>query len=267
MRPDIAPHPSCSEIRKAAIVSPPNLLVAAPARLRIVAIPAVPVELVVSKVAAIPVTALGDVCLIHQPLDDADFKAALVAAIPQLRAFGRLLSGNADVADDLVQDTMVKAWTARHRFIAGTNLRAWTRVILRNAYFSMVRRARFKGEWDPIAADLLLAVPAGQESHVTLADVQRAMLQLPDDQREALILMSAAGMTCENVAALTGCAVGTVKSRVARGRASLKRLLDGGQLQVARAAMPVSTVTPLDQIMEQARVLALPRGAAVLVVL
>nr|WP_310498229.1 sigma-70 family RNA polymerase sigma factor [Sandarakinorhabdus sp.] len=189
-------------------------------------------------------------------LSDKDFKAALGAAIPHLRAFGRSLSGNADMADDLVQETMLKAWIARDRFIAGTNMRAWTHVILRNVYFSLVRRARFKGEWDEFSADLLLAVPPGQESHIALSDMQRALMQLPAEQREALILMGAGGMTCENVAAISQCAVGTVKSRVARARVALKVLLDGGQLQLSRADMPETGVAPFDQIMQQAHTLS-----------
>lgn len=195
-------------------------------------------------------------------LSDTDFKAALAAAIPHLRAFGRSLSGNADVADDLVQDTMLKAWTARDRFVAGTNMRAWTHVILRNVYFSLVRRARFKGDWDEFSADLLLAIPAGQESHIALTDMQRALMQLPAVQREALILMGAGGMTCEEVATISQCAVGTVKSRVARARAALRALLDGGQLDVSRAEIPVSDVAPFDQIMQQARALAAPRATS-----
>jgi RNA polymerase sigma-70 factor (ECF subfamily) len=193
-------------------------------------------------------------------LNDKDFKAALAAAIPHLRAFGRSLSGNADVADDLVQETMLKAWMARDRFLAGTNMRAWTHVILRNIYFSQVRRARFKGEWDDFSADLMLAVPAGQDSHIALSDMQRALMQLPAEQREALILMGAGGMTCEDVAAISQCAVGTVKSRVARARAALRDLLDGGQLLVARADVKSSPVSPFDQIMEQVRTLAAPRA-------
>jgi RNA polymerase sigma factor (sigma-70 family) len=192
-------------------------------------------------------------------LSDKDFKTALAAAIPHLRAFGRSLSGNADVADDLVQETMLKAWMARDRFLAGTNMRAWTHVILRNVYFSQVRRARFKGDWDEFSADLLLAVPAGQESHIALSDMQRALMQLPAEQREALILMGAGGMTCEEVAAISQCATGTVKSRVARARVALRGLLEGGQLNISRADAPASDVTAFDQIMHQAHSLAAPR--------
>ncbi len=192
-------------------------------------------------------------------LSDGEFKTLLAAAIPQLRAFGRSLTGSADGADDLVQETMLKAWTARGRFIAGTNMRAWTHVILRNIYFSQVRRARFKGEWDEFAADLLLAVPGNQESHVALSDLQRALMQLPAEQREALILMGAGGMTCEQVAEISQCATGTVKSRVARARAALRGLLEGGQLQMHRADTPASAMPALDQIMNEVRVLSRPK--------
>lgn len=187
---------------------------------------------------------------------DARFRADLAAAIPHLRAYGRSLSGNADLADDLVQETMLKAWLARGRFVDGSSMRAWTHVILRNAYFSITRRARFKGEWDDFAADLLLAVPPAQDHQVALADLHRALMQLPATQREALILMGASGMSCEEVAEIAQCAVGTVKSRVARARISLRRLIDQGQLDVARAAVPGNLPSALDQIMHQAQQLA-----------
>jgi len=193
-------------------------------------------------------------------LSDSDFETALAAAAPQLRAFGRSLSGSADVADDLVQETMLKAWLVRDRFIAGSNMRAWTHVILRNVYFSQVRRARFKGDWDDFSAELLLAVPAGQESHVALSDLQRALGQLPAEQREALLLMGAGGMTCAEVAAICRCATGTVKSRVARGRAALRALLQGGQLHKCRADSPAGSQPVFDAIMQQAQRLAAPRA-------
>jgi RNA polymerase sigma-70 factor (ECF subfamily) len=190
--------------------------------------------------------------------DDAGFKAALAAAIPHLRAYGRSLSGSADLADDLVQETMLKAWTARDRFVAGTSMRAWTHVILRNIYFSMARRNRFKGAWDAPAAERLLAVRPAQDHHVALADLQRALLQLPAEQREALILIGASGLSCEEAAAISNCAVGTVKSRVARARAALHALLDNGQLAVSRADVPASPFPALAQIMQLAQMLADP---------
>lgn len=191
--------------------------------------------------------------------DDAGFKAALAATIPQLRAYGRSLSGNADLADDLVQETMLKAWAARDRFVEGSSMRAWTHVILRNVYFSMARRSRFRGEWDEPAAERLLAVKPSQEGHVALSDLQRALMQLSAEQREALILVGASGLSCEEVSAISQCAVGTVKSRVARGRAALRALLDGGQLDLPRADTPASEFPALDQIMQQAQQMAEPR--------
>jgi DNA-directed RNA polymerase specialized sigma24 family protein len=94
--------------------------------------------------------------------------------IPHLRAFGRSLSGSRDLADDLVQETLLKAWAARKRFQAGTNMRAWTFIILRNLFLSQMRRARFKGEWDDVTASKILAAPASQDRHIELGDMQRA---------------------------------------------------------------------------------------------
>jgi RNA polymerase sigma-70 factor (ECF subfamily) len=131
------------------------------------------------------------------PLPDNEFKQQLGQVIPHLRAFGRSLSGSRDLADDLVQETLLKAWAARKRFQAGTNMRAWTFIILRNLFLSQMRRARFKGEWDELTASKLLAAPASQDRHVELADMQRALLHLPQPQREALILVGAGGFAYE----------------------------------------------------------------------
>ena len=171
-------------------------------------------------------------------LSDDEFKDELARVIPHLRAFGRSLSGNRDLADDLVQETLMKAWAARKRFQAGTNMRAWTFIILRNLFLSQMRRARFRGEWDEQSANKLLAAPASQDRHIELADMQRALLHLPQPQREALILVGAGGFAYEEAAEICGCAVGTIKSRVARGRAALEQLLDHGQLPSRRDRAP-----------------------------
>ncbi|MGQ0558280.1 MAG: sigma-70 family RNA polymerase sigma factor [Sphingosinicella sp.] len=168
------------------------------------------------------------------PLSDPEFKDHLAQVIPHLRAFGRSLSGNRDLADDLVQETLLKAWAARKRFQAGTNMRAWTFIILRNLFLSQMRRARFKGEWDEITASRLLAAPATQERHIELADMQRALLHLPQPQRAALILVGAGGFAYEEAADICGCAVGTIKSRVARGRVALELLMSEGKLASRR---------------------------------
>jgi RNA polymerase sigma factor (sigma-70 family) len=185
------------------------------------------------------------------PLSDAEFKDELARVIPHLRAFGRSLSGNRDLADDLVQETLLKAWAARKRFQAGTNMRAWTFIILRNLFLSQMRRARFKGEWDELAASKLLAAPASQDRHVELGDMQRALLHLPQPQREALILVGAGGFAYEEAAEICGCAVGTIKSRVARGRVALEALLSEGKLPSRREHKTDPGRTALQVIMAE----------------
>ena len=183
------------------------------------------------------------------PLSDPEFKDQLAQVIPHLRAFGRSLSGSRDLADDLVQETLLKAWAARKRFQAGTNMRAWTFIILRNLFLSQMRRARFKGEWDELTASKLLAAPASQDRHVELGDMQRALLHLPQPQREALILVGAGGFAYEEAADICGCAVGTIKSRVARGRVALEQLLSGGKLPSRRQHKTDPNSSALAQIM------------------
>jgi RNA polymerase sigma factor (sigma-70 family) len=163
-------------------------------------------------------------------LSDDDFKTQLAAVIPQLRAFGRSLSGNRDTGDDLVQETLLKAWAARDRYEAGTNLRAWTFIILRNLFLSQMRRNRFRGEWDDLVADKILSAPASQDKHVELGDLQRALQYLPESQREALILVGAGGFAYEEAAEICGVAVGTIKSRVARARVALDSIISDGRL-------------------------------------
>ena len=113
-------------------------------------------------------------------------------------------------------------------------MRAWTFIILRNLFLSQMRRARFKGEWDELTASKLLAAPASQDRHIELGDMQRALLHLPQPQREALILVGAGGFAYEEAAEICGCAVGTIKSRVARGRVALESLLNDGKLPSRR---------------------------------
>ena len=183
------------------------------------------------------------------PLPDDEFKEQLAQVIPHLRAFGRSLSGSRDLADDLVQETLLKAWAARKRFQAGTNMRAWTFIILRNLYLSQMRRARFKGEWDDLVADRILAAPASQDRHVELGDMQRALMHLPQPQREALILVGAGGFAYEEAAEICQVAVGTIKSRVARGRVALENILNDGALPSRREHETDTSKTALDTIM------------------
>jgi RNA polymerase sigma-70 factor (ECF subfamily) len=155
----------------------------------------------------------------------ANLKADLIASIPKLRAFGVSLCGNADRADDLVQETLVKAWAHLGSFVEGSNLTAWLFTILRNAYFSQYRKRRREvSDTDGVFASRLASAP-GQTGHMELLDVGHALKQLPADQREALILIGGAGHSYEEAANICGCAVGTIKSRVNRARRRLGELL------------------------------------------
>lgn len=162
--------------------------------------------------------------------EKADFKGQLTDVVPHLRAFARGLCGRPDVADDLVQETMLKAWAAQDRFQLGTSMRAWTFVILRNAYLTDMRRNRFRGEYDEGVAERILTAPAGQEEPIHLSDMHRALLTLPPERREALLLVGAGGFSYEEAASICGCAVGTIKSRVGRARATLTSMLEHGDI-------------------------------------
>jgi RNA polymerase sigma-70 factor (ECF subfamily) len=159
-------------------------------------------------------------------LNDEAFKNELVRVLPHLRAFARGLCGRPDYADDLVQETAIKAWNARERFEAGTHLRAWTFTILRNHYLSELRRNRHHADVDDEVHEKLLVMEADQEDTLHLADMQTALNKISSERREAILLVGASGFTYEEAAEICGCAVGTVKSRVARARADLARLLN-----------------------------------------
>lgn len=153
------------------------------------------------------------------------FKDDVVKLIPNLRAFAVSLCGDPVRADDLVQETLVKALDHADAFRRGTNLKAWLFTILRNTYFSEYRQRRREventGDWQ---SETLTALPS-QQGHVDLQDFRRLLMDLPDEQREALILVGAVGLSYEEAAAISGCAVGTVKSRVSRARRRLSSLL------------------------------------------
>ncbi|HEX2818279.1 MAG TPA: sigma-70 family RNA polymerase sigma factor [Phenylobacterium sp.] len=150
----------------------------------------------------------------------------VVGLIPALRAFAWSLSHNGSDADDLVQDTLIKAWTNRAKFEPGTNLRAWLFTILRNTYYTaMLRRRReVRDETGEIAGRL--RTPATQDWSLAMRALQAALQKLPPEHREALILVGAAGLSYEEVAEICGCALGTIKSRVNRARARLLKIMD-----------------------------------------
>jgi len=142
-----------------------------------------------------------------------------------LRAFAIALCGDADRADDLVQETMLKAWNSLDSFEEGTNLRAWLFTILRNTYFSECRRRRREvPDTDGEYVAQLCVAPA-QHGRVDAQDLLKALARLTEDQREALILVGAEGFAYEEAAKICDCAVGTIKSRVNRARSRLSELL------------------------------------------
>ncbi len=156
-------------------------------------------------------------------------KDDLVAALPVLRAFARSLTGNRDRADDLVQETVVRALANHDKFQPGTNLHAWLVTILRNQFYSEGRKKRREVEdVDGGFAAQLSDIPR-QDSRLEMADFMRALQLLPDEQREALILVGASGFSYEETAEICQVRVGTVKSRVSRARARLENILAGGE--------------------------------------
>ncbi|MBX8801726.1 RNA polymerase sigma factor [Pseudochrobactrum asaccharolyticum] len=155
-----------------------------------------------------------------------EFKRLMLAALPGLRAFAVSLSGQQDKADDLVQDTIMKAWGKRDSFEMGTNIKAWLFTILRNEFYSQMRkRGREIQDSDGFYTERL-AVHPSQYGSLDLQDFRKALNELPDDQREAIILIGASGFSYEEAAEICECAVGTIKSRVSRARVRLQELLD-----------------------------------------
>jgi RNA polymerase sigma-70 factor, ECF subfamily len=152
-------------------------------------------------------------------------RSEILATVPRLRAFAVSLTASTDRADDLVQETMVRALTHIAQFQPGTNLRAWLFTILRNQFNSEYRQRRWTIEdSDGIYVDSLKTVPQ-QSSWLEFQELRAALTKLPPEQREAVVLVGASGMTYEEAAVICGCAIGTIKSRVNRGRTRLAELL------------------------------------------
>lgn len=149
----------------------------------------------------------------------------LIAQTSNLRAFARSLVRDPTRADDLVQETILKAWSNLSGFKEGTNMRAWLFTILRNTFYSEIRKHR--REVEDVDGRYAAQVPdkPTQDGILDLQDFNKAFATLPADQREALTLVGASGFSYEEAAAVCGCAVGTVKSRVNRARVRLNELL------------------------------------------
>lgn len=163
-----------------------------------------------------------------QTLADDAFKTELTGLIPQMRAFARSLCRDAVAADDLAQDALLKAWNNRSSYQAGTNMKAWTFMILRNQFYSDKRRSWRSTQLDPEVAERTLVAVSNPIASLELDEVRRALAKLPEDQREALILIGAGGLSYEEVSEICGCAIGTIKSRVSRARDRLAALLEDG---------------------------------------
>lgn len=173
------------------------------------------------------------------------FGDALIAAMPNLRAFAHSLCGDGQLSNDLVQETLLKAWAHKESFVPDSNLKAWLFTILRNTYFTHYRKSQ-REELDQDHAALNASVPPTQLTQLEFEDMRRALMRLSPDHREALLLITAEGFSYEDAARVCGCAVGTMKSRVNRARS---RLIDetSGQTtggDVAEQHGSESTTTP-----------------------
>jgi RNA polymerase sigma factor (sigma-70 family) len=170
----------------------------------------------------------------HETLDDRHFHAELTSVAPHLRAFARTLAGCRERADDLAQEALLKAWSARDSYRAGTNFKAWIFTILRNHFYSETRRSRFTGEYDEEMAQRTLSTCGNQEDSVELTDVLRALETLPETHRDALILAAVGDLSYEEIAEICEIALGTVKSRICRARAMLASIIEDGILPDSR---------------------------------
>lgn len=159
----------------------------------------------------------------------ADPRDDLARHLGPLRAFAISLCRNPATADDLVQEALIKAWTNIDKFEPGSNMRAWLFTILRNTYYSMRRKRRREVEDVDGLHAAGLSLKPDHDGHLALRDFGTAFAELTDEQREALVLVGAGGLTYEEAAETCGVAIGTIKSRVNRGRARLAELMEIGE--------------------------------------
>ncbi|HEX8415974.1 MAG TPA: sigma-70 family RNA polymerase sigma factor [Methylobacterium sp.] len=178
--------------------------------------------------------------------DAREFREAFVGAVPSLHNFAMSLTKNAAMADDLVQDTLLRAWRSRERFEPGTNLGAWLFTIMRNAFYTAHRRhGREVPDSDGEHAGRLAALPA-QGGHLDLQDAEAAMARLPAPMRQALVLVAVENLSYEEAAVAMNCRIGTVKSRVWRAREQLAALLGYEADEVGADRLGLSAVGSLN---------------------
>jgi len=161
----------------------------------------------------------------------------LLALIPYMRAFARSLCRDSTQADDLTQESLIRALKAQASYESGTNLKAWLFAIVRNQFYSDKRRSWRAPSLDQRMAEETLVAVSRPDAGLELGEVHAAMLELCDEQREALILIGVAGMSYEEVAVICRCAVGTIKSRVCRARQRLVSIL-AGEVSIGRSSVP-----------------------------
>ena len=158
-------------------------------------------------------------------IPDEGFREQMLSTLPNLRAFALSLTHSSGRADDLVQETILRAWSKAHLFVPGTNFRAWLMTILRRQFYTdLRRRKREVSDSDGFYAGTLWVCP-DQHAYLEWKEFQTALVQLRPEQREALILVAAEGLSYQDVAAVCGVLVGTIKSRVNRARIHLAKLL------------------------------------------
>jgi len=153
------------------------------------------------------------------------FRSHLVREMPVVRRWSYVLCRNPSLAEDMMQETLVKAWANRSSFARGTNMRAWLYRILRNTYFNHLRQRRREVPDPDGALTAALRVPAAQTGKIELREVTEAMQDLSPAQREAMILIGAQGLSYKQVARLQRVNIGTVKSRLARARQAVARMM------------------------------------------
>jgi RNA polymerase sigma-70 factor (ECF subfamily) len=188
-----------------------------------------------------------------------EFIKQLTELTPHLRAFAHSLCKDPVEADDLAQESLVKAWKARDSFSEGSNLKAWVFQILRNHFYSERRKLWRKSETSTEIVENMMPMNEGQSAAMDLADLRSALTSLPDEQREALILVGAGGFSYDEAAEICGCALGTIKSRVNRARIALAELIENGSGD-KKGKPGQDAMTAADDIIAEAQSLAAGHG-------
>lgn len=156
----------------------------------------------------------------------ADLRPLIAHEIPRLRRYARALVRSQETADDLVQDTLVRALSKLHLWQPGTDLRAWLFTLMHNQYVNFVRRAVREGSQTSIDNAIDLGHQANQTTSLTLRDLQNALDRLPEEQRTVVLLIGLEGMRYEEVAEILNVPVGTIRSRLSRAREALREMMD-----------------------------------------